>query len=98
MDDIETRVLAAEMGAELKGLTVQVEKGFADLKDLIKSGAITLNEHIKEDKEKFNELDKELEKLKIDMAKFKERWLLIGAGISLVGATLIQLITNAIAK
>jgi len=92
MDDIEIKVLATE----LKGLTIQVEKGFTDVKDLIKSGAITLGEHIKEDKEQFSDIEKEIQSLKIEMARFKERWLLIGAGISLVGGTLIQFIANAL--
>jgi len=98
MDDIEIRVLVTELKTELKSLTNKVDTGFADIKESIKSGTASLSDHIKEDKENHHSLGKEIEALKMDMVKFKERWIMIGSGISLVGAALIELIVHAFIK
>lgn len=92
MEDTEIKIVAVE----LKGLNDKVERGFSDIKDLIRHSTINLNEHIKEDKEAFSEINKEVAALKIDMTRFKERWLLIGSGISLVGAALIEFIVHSL--
>ncbi len=91
MDDIEVRVLATK----LESLTDRIDQGFGDLKDLIKGGKTELGEHIKEYKQTNSDFGEEIEALKIDMARFKERWLLIGGIISLFSSVIVHFIGNA---
>lgn len=89
-NSVEIQVVAESV----KGLSDKVEAGFKDIKDLIKEGSLSLGDHVKDDKVSHNNINKEIELIKIDLAKFKERWYLIGAVISLVATALAEIITH----
>jgi ribosome recycling factor len=92
MNEVEVGVLSEQV----KNLDKRIEKGLEDIKELIRNSTNNLNEHIKENKDKFAQVDEEIHNLKIEMAKFKERWLLIGGAISIFGSTIIQLISHVL--
>jgi hypothetical protein len=89
---IEIKVLASE----LKGLTDKVDQGFHDMKELFNASRGDLRSLEDEVGDRFKESEKEIQTLKIEMTKFKERWLLIGGVISLGGSVLVDLLVHAI--
>lgn len=94
MDDIEVRVVASE----LKHLNEKVEKGFTDVKDLFSSTTQKLDVHVRENNVRLLDLDKEVQNLVVDMARFKERWLLIGTAISIFGSFFVTIITKVLSQ
>lgn len=90
MEEVEIKVLASE----LKSLEGKVVSGFADIKELIKTGGQDLNKHVEKDDERIGELETEISNLKMDMTRFKERWILLGS----LGMIAIEAISHIIAK
>ena len=94
MEDVKIEVLSSE----LKSLATKVDTGFSDIKILFNNSREDLKEHSKENDLKFDKLQEDIQELKLDMTRFKERWVLIGATVSLVGAAIIELIMHAVIK
>ena len=94
MEDIEIKVVASE----LKHLNEKVEKGFTDVKELFNGSNEKFNDHVREKSAHIQKIEKEIQDLTVDMARFKERWLLIGASISVFGSFFVTIITKVLSQ
>ncbi len=91
-NDVEIRVVATE----LKGLKELTTQGFNEIKDILRGHTKDHDDHVKEDKITFDQAFTEIQDLRIEITKLKERWLLIGSGVSLFGSAIFNLIISAI--
>lgn len=86
--DIEIKVVAAQLGS----LSTKVDAGFNDIKNLIRDGSISLSEHIKENKLVLEKIKDDVRKVELDITRFKERWWIFGAAVSVLVTAILQIL------